>query len=1614
MKRKNLLVAVYACAVLLPYGASAFAQPPLGALEGIDTDGVAAGWTSDPDVIGVSLDVHFYVDGPAGTGVFAGAARANQPRPDINDTYGVPGDYGFTFPIPDQFRDGQSHILYAYGIDPTVPADNAVLSGSPHPFLFQASLTSSTSASATGGSAASDTGGSATAPSPPPSLSGVSPGTITNGATVTLTFSGSDFQPGAILTFQDPIGAPGTVSATYVSPTTLQLTLAPVSLLVGTYTVAVQNPDGQMSGQQAVIVEQYPVGSLLSVAWTGQVNVRGAWYPGTLYMVQSRLGILPTGIDRALALAIQPPYATGTAIVHLVGGRNGNPSSSFGGDPSSHVTVANVHVDNRAALDAGTMVVFAEYRGSLNPGGPDPSTPPSPTDTSVFNPPLPKYGNLIPGYDTYDGSEWAHGDLEDAVAVVEFVKGGGAGPVGLSRVSVVGSSHGGSLALGVAHRVAGLARVVSIHGGSDAKFFVDHYRQPPAVRYPGRPATDTPLSFLETATGWAAPLEASEGRIWPNNREAFLQRLFQQAGGETEFLDRMPGCAAFTAPPRSTQILVVFDINDYAVPPETGRRYVRYWSGQYPGIRLLEHDVVAETGVFDPSTLHGSAQEWPWVTDYLQAGTVPAEFVGPIQASVQGLVLDASTGLPLSGATVEISERFDGCVPAYTVQGVTAADGSVRVEQAPAGFITVTVSKAGFEPQAFELMTAKGVNDFTATPVRLVPATPLPDVTPPTVTITSPVFGATVSGVVSVAVSASDDVGVTKVECRVDGILQGSDPASPYTCSWDTAGVSAGSHTIEATAYDAAGNQNVHSITVSVAGAAGAEFAVTVSPSTVSPGGTITAIWTAPAGQTASTDWLGLYAVGAPATSYLAYQYTGGGTSGTATFTAPAPFGSYEIRYLLQDGYTEAATSNPVIVGTESGGGTVIATVTVTPASVAPGATFTAAWTVTSGTTSTTDWVGLFVPGTPDSAYLEYHPVGIGSGGSVAFTAPGTPGAYEIRYLVPAAGGGYTRAATTAVTVTSPGGGGGTAGFSLTASPASILMGGQTTVSWVVPASTSPPMDFIGLFAPGTSDEEVLGGIFFPTGGSLSGSLDVTVPVYVGAGMFEFRLLRAESAGLTRKVTSNPLSVGDNVTPGAVMESPSAGALLSLVVRLQAGAFDNIGIASVRFQVDGVMIAGTATGIGDDSYVLNWDTRTVADGTHSVAAVARDAAGNQVISDPVAVRVLNDTIPPTVSITSPANGATVRRTITIMVSATDNVGVTRVEIALDGAPVSTLTAGPYQYVWDTLGVPDGARVVKATAFDAAGNSANKTATVTVKNIDTTPPTVTLTAPAGGASVSGSVTLSANAADDDIVEGVLFQVDGVDLADDTAAPYTATWNTAGLTAGATHTLSAIARDPAGNQTTATRTVTIAMPVVTLTITPASAAPFASITVSWSISGGSAGTGDWIGLYKAGAASTSYLDYRYAGSGASGSVTFTAPGTPDSYEIRYLPDNGYAAAKTASFTVTDGSTGGGGGGGGGGSSTTYTVTATPTTMTVGATLTVAWTASGTGAGSSDWVGVYPVTNPPTTNSGYLDYRYVGSGTNGTSMFTMRNPGTYEVRYLLNGGYNSTAASQPVTVQ
>src|SRR5206468_2815924 len=121
--------------------------------------------------------------------------------------------------------------------------------------------------------------------------------------------------------------------------------------------------------------------------------------------------------------------------------------------------------------------------------------------------------------------------------------------------------------------------------------------------------------------------------------------------------------------------------------------------------------------------------------------------------------------------------------------------------------------------------------------------------------------------------------------------------------------------------------------------------------------------------------------------------------------------------------------------------------------------------------------------------------------------------------------------------------------------------------------------------------------------------------------------------------------------------SPASGSTVSGTVPVTASvtSVGALTVAGVQFKLDGNNLGAEDTAA---PYSVSWNTTTASNGSHSLTAVARDAAGNRATSVAVAVTVSNgappDTTPPTVSITSPTSGASVSGTLTMTAAASDN------------------------------------------------------------------------------------------------------------------------------------------------------------------------------------------------------------------------------------------------------------------------------------------------------------------------------------------------------------------------
>ncbi|HOJ50681.1 MAG TPA: PHB depolymerase family esterase [Spirochaetota bacterium] len=348
------------------------------------------------------------------------------------------------------------------------------------------------------------------------------------------------------------------------------------------------------------------------------------------------------------------------------------------------------------------------------------------------------------------------------------------------------------------------------------------------------------------------------------------------------------------------------------------------------------------------------------------------------------------------------------------------------------------------------------------------------------------------------------------------------------------------------------------------------------------------------------------------------------------------------------------------------------------------------------------------------------------------------------------------------------------------------------------------------------------------------------------------------------------LDNSDTTAPTVNITSPTNGSTVSGTVKITATASDNVGVAKVEFYKNGVKLGEDTTA----PYEYSWNTSNEYNGQYNITAKAYDTSNN-LAEATISVTVtggLTDTTAPTVNITSPTNGSTVNGTVKITATASDNyTGVTKVEFYINNTKVGEDTTSPYEYNWDTSSYSEGSYSLKAIAYDGAGNTAvdndtsvnvvhviichSETASDTATNhyvagritsnqyttygtrygyinpftvyhlltqyqsngitwvdqvdleamgcsagsgggSDTTAPTVNITSPTNGSTVSGTVTITATASDNVGVTKVEFYINNTKVGEDTTSPYEYNWDTTGYSNG-TYSLKAVAYDAAGN-------------------------------------------------------------------------------------------------------------------------------------------------------------------------------------------------------------------------
>ena len=614
-------------------------------------------------------------------------------------------------------------------------------------------------------------------------------------------------------------------------------------------------------------------------------------------------------------------------------------------------------------------------------------------------------------------------------------------------------------------------------------------------------------------------------------------------------------------------------------------------SGQTTFTARLSTAVKAADGV-----ALASAVQWTFTTG---AGPQP-----PPTLTARTPAIGATGQLTSTRPTATFSRAMDASTITTTSFALLRPDGTTipAVVGYDAGSLTATLTPNAALAQSttytVRLLTTIKASDGVAldNPITwsFTTADP-PDTTAPTVSLTAPADGdAVVRGdTIAVSATAADAVGVSGVQFRLDGAALGAeDTSSPYSVNWNSSTASLGSHTLTAIARDAAGNTRTS-----------APVTITL----VVPGSCPCSLWPTTAGPgTASPINDGLpIEVGvkfrADENGYITGLrfYKGEGDTGT------------HVGHLWSS--TGQQLAEATFSGESASGWQQVQLGAAVP--VLKDATYVASYHSSAGYFA---YSTLFFTAQLDNGPL-HAPANGASGGNGVYSYGGsqfpTSSFDSSNYWADVV---YRRASEVdqtapAITTISPADaatGVGTdtdvtARFDETMDPATIsgstvqLRAGSTSVPATVAYSDSTrtaTLDPSATLTPST-----------------------TYTATVRGGSTGVKDLAGNALASDRTWSFTTASNADTTAPTVSITAPSSGDTLTSTVTLAATAADAVGVTGVQFRLDGAALGAEDT---SSPYSVNWDTTTASLGSHTLTAVARDAAGNTRTSAPVTVTVV--------------------------------------------------------------------------------------------------------------------------------------------------------------------------------------------------------------------------------------------------------------------------------------------------------------------------------------------------------------------------------------------------------
>jgi hypothetical protein len=260
----------------------------------------------------------------------------------------------------------------------------------------------------------------------------------------------------------------------------------------------------------------------------------------------------------------------------------------------------------------------------------------------------------------------------------------------------------------------------------------------------------------------------------------------------------------------------------------------------------------------------------------------------------------------------------------------------------------------------------------------------------------------------------------------------------------------------------------------------------------------------------------------------------------------------------------------------------------------------------------------------------------------------------------------------------------------------------------------------------------------------------------------------------------------DNTNPTVTITNPSDGSIMNGSVSLLVSASDTSEIEQVEFYVEGTLYSTDFS----SPYEYLWNSALETDGLKNLTCQAKDGAGNTA-TDTIYVTV--DNSGPLIAIHSLSVWGDSGQ---IGVNTSDVSGIDRVEFYLEGGLEDVDYSYPYEWVWSGLLLPDGNYTITVISYDILGHSTTASSEI---EIDNTLPTLSVSWDPYETDLSGVVSFTAVASDNNGIAHVEFYLDGVLQNTDYTAPYSWIWDTT-IASDGNHTVEVIAVDNRGNSQT----------------------------------------------------------------------------------------------------------------------------------------------------------------------------------------------------------------------